>query len=313
MSVAIEQLNPKKLRTDGGTQLRAEIHTFTVEEYAELYSDGVDMPPVVAFFDGTDYWLADGFHRLYAVERLDLRSIACDVRQGSRRDAVFYAVGANITHGLRRTRADKRACVMALLNDPEWGARSDSWIAEQCGVSDKTVAEIRKQSSGEAVRKLSAGSEFRTEEKRIGKNGVAQAAKKKRKKRRKVDLHVPPIDDEPAVRAIATATNNVDACPNCGCTTRTEDGDCSSCYEPCGELDDVVDDTADEVMDDISAPAKPSSKPFSGSEKSGFNLPSSLLELVFFLHNSFCDWPPSARKPTIAALEDFVKRLREGK
>jgi hypothetical protein len=73
--------------------------------------------PVLVFCDGSDYWLADGFHRLAGRQSLELPAIAVDIRQGARRDAILYSVGANAYHGLRRTNADKRRAVLMLLQD----------------------------------------------------------------------------------------------------------------------------------------------------------------------------------------------------
>ena len=56
---------------------------------------GVVFPPVIVFHDGADYWLADGFQRLIAAEELGLTEFSADVREGTRRDAILYAVGAN--------------------------------------------------------------------------------------------------------------------------------------------------------------------------------------------------------------------------
>jgi hypothetical protein len=42
---------------------------------------------------------------------------------------VLYTVGANATHGLRRSNADKRRAVSMLLDDPEWAQWSNLAIA----------------------------------------------------------------------------------------------------------------------------------------------------------------------------------------
>jgi hypothetical protein len=97
----------------------------------------------VVFFDGAEYWLADGFHRIIAAETLGLVEIAADVRPGGRRDAILYAVGANAAHGLKRTNRDKRNAVMVLLKDPEWDQWSDREIARRCAVSDRFVNGVR--------------------------------------------------------------------------------------------------------------------------------------------------------------------------
>lgn len=52
------------LRRDGGTQPRAAINLDVACEYGDAMKSGAKFPPVVAFYDGTDYWLADGFHRV---------------------------------------------------------------------------------------------------------------------------------------------------------------------------------------------------------------------------------------------------------
>jgi hypothetical protein len=39
---------------------------------------------------------------------------------------------------------EKRAAVEALLRDPEWAGRSDSWIGREVGVSSGNVGRLRK-------------------------------------------------------------------------------------------------------------------------------------------------------------------------
>jgi N6-adenosine-specific RNA methylase IME4 len=109
-------------------------------------TNGAKFPPLVAFFDGADYWLADGFHRIQSERQLDYKESFVDVRQGTRRDAVLYSVGANSDHGLRRTNADKRRAVMCLLNDKEWTKWNSNRIARQCNVSHTMVDNLREAS-----------------------------------------------------------------------------------------------------------------------------------------------------------------------
>jgi hypothetical protein len=111
-------------------------------------------PPVVVFYDGADYWLADGFHRVAAMRAwadqhtpggARQATIAAEVRQGTRRDAILYACGTNATHGLQRTQSDKRRAVETLLRDPEWRQWSDREIGRRCAVDHKTVARVRQE------------------------------------------------------------------------------------------------------------------------------------------------------------------------
>jgi hypothetical protein len=141
-------LDPGLIRTDGGTQARAALDEKTVADYAEAMLRGDIFPEVVVFYDGTDYWPGDGFHRLAATERAQLAEIAADVRQGTQRDAVLYAVGANARHGLRRTDADKRRAVETLLRDAEWSRWSNREIASAAGVSKGFVGDVREELTG---------------------------------------------------------------------------------------------------------------------------------------------------------------------
>ena len=132
------------IRIDGGTQPRAHLNPETVTEYANaMADDGCVFPPVTVFYDGADYWLADGFHRVAASKEAGFADIDADIRQGTRRDAVLFSVGANADHGLRRTNEDKRRAVLTLLNDSEWSKWSNVDIAKRCGVSDMTVLRLR--------------------------------------------------------------------------------------------------------------------------------------------------------------------------
>lgn len=138
-----------KIRTDGGTQSRAAINQETVAEYAEVMRQPETVfPPVVVYFDGKEYWLADGFHRVEAWREIGRVEIPADVRQGDRRQAVLHSCAANAAHGLRRTNDDKRRAVMTLLEDDEWSKWSDREIARRCGVTHPFVSKLRNGEGG---------------------------------------------------------------------------------------------------------------------------------------------------------------------
>jgi len=143
----IVRIDVAKIRLDGGTQPRAELRYDIIDDYAEEMRQGAVFPDVTVFFDGSDYWLADGFHRVHAARRAGKGAINADVRQGTRRDAVLYSVGVNSEHGLRRTNDDKRRAVTTLLQDDEWRRWSDNEIARRCKVSPSTVGKYRQEFS----------------------------------------------------------------------------------------------------------------------------------------------------------------------
>lgn len=139
------------IQIDGGTQSRATLNQHVVDEYAEALKGGAAFPPIVVFYDGKKHWLADGFHRFHAFQRVGRAKVDADVRQGTRRDAILHSVGANETHGLRRTNDDKRRAVLTLLDDGEWSKWSDGEIAKRCAVSREYVNRLRPKDTCDQV------------------------------------------------------------------------------------------------------------------------------------------------------------------
>ena len=138
----MKTINIKTIRIDGGTQSRVEINNEVVTEYSDAIKAGAEFPAVVVFNDGVDNWLADGFHRFHAHVHAGKTSINAEVRTGTARDAVLYILGANGTHGLKRTNADKRKAVLTALNDSEWSQWPHKKIAEVCSVSREYVSRL---------------------------------------------------------------------------------------------------------------------------------------------------------------------------
>ncbi len=139
-----------EISTDTSAQMReAGTDPATVAEYADAIEAGAVFPAVLLYHDGAAYYVADGFHRVEAARRIARDTILAEVRDGSGRDAILAAAGANATHGLRRTRADKRRAVETLLRDPDWTRWSDREIGKACAVDHKTVASVRRELTGE--------------------------------------------------------------------------------------------------------------------------------------------------------------------
>jgi hypothetical protein len=133
-----------QIRIDGGTQSRVELNQETVAEYAQAFTAGATFPPVVVFFDGVTYWLADGFHRYFGARDAGESAIDAEIRTGTQRDAVLYSWGANDKHGLPRSNADKRHIVTVILKDEQGRQWSDRDIAKRFGFANSFVSKMRQ-------------------------------------------------------------------------------------------------------------------------------------------------------------------------
>ena len=173
----IQKIRLEKIKVDGDLQVRDKIIEDAVREYADVIRNGGKMPPVTVFFDGKAYHLADGWHRYFAHKQAAFPEIEADVREGTRRDAILFAVSANDKHGLRRTNADKRRAVLVLLEDFEWSEWNNTKIAEVCGVSATFVDKIRKEMNTvtPTTRKVSRGGvEYEMDVSKMGKKSKSK-------------------------------------------------------------------------------------------------------------------------------------------
>jgi hypothetical protein len=193
-------------------QSRASTHWEHVDELVELLQSGGQFkePPVV-FRQGPDrdeYFLADGFHRVHAYKKAGIESAIFDVRAGGTtafRHAKLYSIQSNITHGLRRSNADKRRAVEMLLADEEWSTKSERWIAETAGVHHSTVQAIKQLA--ESASSTSTG----TSSPKTGKDGKKRLTQNK-----------PP----------AKKSGPTYHCELCNQSFRESEGDCPRCLPP---------------------------------------------------------------------------------
>ena len=145
----IQTLSLNLIDIQGGTQTRVATNDDAIESYAADMAEGAEFPPIMVFYDGSNYWLADGFHRYLAAKRNEATSIEAEVEPGSRSDALKHALGANATNGVYRNNADKRNVASIALR--EWPDLSNAYLADVCKVSAELVRTVRGEltSTGE--------------------------------------------------------------------------------------------------------------------------------------------------------------------
>lgn len=187
-----------KIRMDGGTQPRVALDFETVGEYVDAMEAGVKFPPIDVFYDGSDYWLADGFHRTRAARDAGLKDFNVTVHQGTVQDAQWFSLGANKGHGLRRTNQDKQRAIKAALEHPKSAKLSDHKIALHVGVDVKTVGNWRQKLSMEVPQIKSRtvtrnGTTYEQSVTNIGKRVAAVASVAQ------VDLTPDPLRPQPPV------------------------------------------------------------------------------------------------------------------
>ncbi|CAL9394597.1 Transcriptional regulator NovG [Streptomyces sp. enrichment culture] len=128
-----------------------------ISALAEVCSD---LPPIVVH--RKTMTVIDGVHRLRAVERSGATHISAALFHGDEREAFVLAVKLNSSHGLPLTLADRKAAALQMLADfPEWSNRR---LAGVVGLSDKTVAALRRRSGAELPHPTAV---------RVGRDGVA--------------------------------------------------------------------------------------------------------------------------------------------
>jgi hypothetical protein len=155
----IRTLSIDSIETDRDLQARVKaLDTPHVENLREAVRKGqkrIGGPPVV--FLVTDppkkegdkptkhYIIADGHHWMAAMIQEDKKRMEVEVREGTRSDALRFAVGANSTHGLPRSTADKERAIVLCLKDPVLGTKSNVQISKLCNVSQGLVDRVRTE------------------------------------------------------------------------------------------------------------------------------------------------------------------------
>ena len=151
------KVNTQNIRLDGGTQYREVIDQQTVYTYVERIKEGDEFPPIETVYDGSTYWLVDGFHRFHAYMLIGIKEIEVSFKHGTQVDAQLAALRANCTHGKPLTSQDKRNKVKMALSLQIHENISNYEIAKICGVSGSFVAAVRspeaKQRQDEAKTK----------------------------------------------------------------------------------------------------------------------------------------------------------------
>lgn len=129
---------------DDSPVVRSSEREEVVHHYADCYKAKRPMPPITLFWDKDEkkMYLADGKHRCSAVEMIGRKAIEADVRSGTYQDALQFALTANSEHGLPRSNADKRQCIIMALK--QWPKHTNNRLSELCDVDDKTVAAVRE-------------------------------------------------------------------------------------------------------------------------------------------------------------------------
>lgn len=132
-----------KIRLDGMTQFREHIDQNTVKHYADCMRDGAEFPAIQCTFDGSHFWLCDGFHRYFASQAVGFKEMLVEYRPGTLEDAQDLALGANGKHGMPTSRATKQKKVEFALSAERHAGKSDREIAKLCEVSHTFVASVR--------------------------------------------------------------------------------------------------------------------------------------------------------------------------
>lgn len=129
-------------------KIKPNAQSDVVDEYTEAYRCGLIVEPLDVFQErGTErYLVADGEHRLLALQRAKVAKIAVRLHDGDEVAALDFAIGCNHAHGVRRTKADKYHAFERIMETSLKGKyRTDTELSEKIGVHKNTIANYKVQ------------------------------------------------------------------------------------------------------------------------------------------------------------------------
>ncbi|MFF5204988.1 ParB/RepB/Spo0J family partition protein [Streptosporangium sp. NPDC000396] len=110
----------------------------------------IDVPLPAIVVHRATMRIIDGMHRFHAAHLRGDDEIEVRFFDGGARDAFILAVRLNAAHGLPLTQADRAAAAARIIDShPQW---SDRLIASASGLSHRTIAGIRRNSTGSSAR-----------------------------------------------------------------------------------------------------------------------------------------------------------------
>lgn len=144
----------KEIRLDSMLRLREFPNPEAVESWRKAFAMKAEVAPVVVFYDGLSYWLADGFSRIEAAKLEKASTIPFQKNLGTEADAFLFAIKKNPERPIKYLQWDNlgRLIWYALKND-FLRQKSDSEIAILLGVDRRAVERSRKRiENGEAFK-----------------------------------------------------------------------------------------------------------------------------------------------------------------
>jgi len=153
----------------------------------ETEEDVKKFPPLVVYFDGCRYWLADGHHRYWAIRRRGFKKVLVKVIDGTHDEAVLAAVKLNSKNGLRFNDGDWEKIIPLVTGKEQWSNWTNRRLAEELGCSEITIRRYRPEDS------VATGV---ATEKRQGKDGKMYRVRKSKSAISKKTTPVPKTVDE---------------------------------------------------------------------------------------------------------------------
>lgn len=138
-NIQLIDINIHQIRRDGGTQPRGVLDEDHINDLLFALKNGAKFEAILIYYDGENHWLTDGYHRLAATIRYGKDKIKASVRQGTLQDAQWHSFSVNQHNVLKRSNADKQRAIIGALKHSYGIQRSNSEIAQHCGVDEKTV------------------------------------------------------------------------------------------------------------------------------------------------------------------------------
>lgn len=178
----LRRVQISSIRLDGNTQHRSAVDPAVVADYTDLILSGVIFPPIRVWWDGSDFWLSDGFQRVEASNRARLSEIDALIMHGTLSDARWDSYAANAVHGVRRNTEETQRVIRLAIAHPNAAQLSNVQLAKHLHLSEATLRRWRNKLASppddDQVRLVRRGSTtYRLATTKIGRNAAARHSK----------------------------------------------------------------------------------------------------------------------------------------